>query len=73
MNMLTLDDGNLFVADRLSFRVHEEYTNAWGWHCVRGTLLDMATMTLQRDAVATCNLPSTRAEIVAQAMRKALS
>lgn len=70
--MIVLQCGDTFVADRMSFRVEREYTNAWGFHCVEGTLLDIATMRIQRNAVATCNLPSTRLEIVTAAFRKAL-
>ena len=68
-----LELGDTYVRDRLSFRVTGEYTNAWGWHCVSGVLLDMATMTVQRDALATCNIPSTRADIVDAAFRKVLT
>lgn len=71
--MLELDGGDLFVCDRLAFRVTDEYVNAWGFHCVAGRLFDMATMTFQRDAVATCNIRSTRRDIVAAAFRKVLT
>lgn len=66
-------DNDTFVADRLAFRVEHEYINAWGWHCLSGRLFDMATMTLQRDAIAACNLPDTRLNIVTAAFRKALN
>lgn len=72
MTVLQLND-DTFVCDRLAFRVEHEYTNAWGWHCVKGRLFDLATMTLQRDALATCNVPTTRLEIVSAAFREALS
>lgn len=71
--MTVLELGDTYVADRLAFRVEDEYVNAWGWPCVKGRLFDLATMTIQRDAVASCNMPASRLEIVEAAFRKVLT
>ena len=71
MNILELDDGT-YIHDRLAYRVEHEHINAWGYHCLTGTLFDLVTMTIQRNANAACNMPTTRLDIVANAFRKAL-
>jgi hypothetical protein len=66
----TFNGQRLYVEDGLAFLAKHAYVDAWGQHKVSGTLFDLESGVVQRDAIAWCNLPAPEAEIVAGAFQR---
>lgn len=72
MKTMTTQTGDrLYVGSQLAFLARQFYCDAWGTYKVAGTLFSLEDGQMQRDAVATCNLPTSEADIVHHALRKA--
>lgn len=69
---VTRNGDRLYVGEhgRLAFLARHVYTNAWGQHCVQGTVFNLHTGEMQRDAIANCNIPVPEAEIVTAIMKE---
>lgn len=58
----------LYVERPVAFLAKASYTDAWGQHKVSGTLFDLETGEIQRNAICWCNMAVSEAEIVYGAM-----
>jgi hypothetical protein len=69
----TRNGDRLYIGEhaRLAFLARHTYTNAWGRTCVSGSLFNLDTGVIQRDAVATCNIPVAESDIVHHALKEA--
>jgi hypothetical protein len=63
----------LYVERPLAFLAKHAYVDAWGYHKVSGTLFDLESGKIQRNAIAWCNLPEPEAKIVYNAIQEALA
>ncbi len=67
----THNGDRLYVGRSLAFLARRQYVDPWGGYKVEGVLFDLQGGSVQRQAVAYCNLPASESEIVAAALAQA--